>query len=78
MVAAAYMHFTVGKPEFTRTEILNAMKTATGYWEENYRGNLSTALKSLTKSDKIRVVREDTYSLPANEVKRIEADLAKA
>jgi hypothetical protein len=83
MVAAAYLHFTEGKPEFTRAEILAAMKNATGYWHENYLGNLSWALKSLTKATaknpaKLRVVREDTYSLPAKESKRLEDALAKA
>jgi hypothetical protein len=77
-VAATYLHFTEGKPEFTRAQILDAMKTATGYWQENYSNNLSTALKGLTKSDKLRVVRDDTYSLPAKESKRLETELAKA
>lgn len=83
MIAAAYLHFTEGKAEFTRLEILAAMKTATGYWHENYLGNLTSALKSLTKSSakapaKLRVVREDTFSLPAKESKRLEDALAKA
>jgi hypothetical protein len=76
--AAAYLHFSEGKTEFTRAEILNSMKTATGYWQENYSANLSGSLKSLTKADKLRVVRDDTYSLPAKESKRLEAEIAKA
>ncbi|WP_210164173.1 hypothetical protein [Bradyrhizobium sp. Ec3.3] len=76
-VAAAYLHFSQGKSEFTRAEILAAMKTATGYWQKNYTGNLSTSLEGLTKADKLRVVKEGVYSLPADETKRLEAVLAK-
>jgi hypothetical protein len=43
IVAAAYLHFSEGKTEFTRAQILDAMKTATGYWQENYSNNLSTS-----------------------------------
>jgi hypothetical protein len=78
IVAAAYLHFSEGKPEFTRGQILDAMKSATGYWEENYSKNLSTSLKNLTRTDKLRVVKDDTYSLPAKETTRLEAVLAKA
>jgi hypothetical protein len=82
MVAAAYLHFTEGKPEFTRAEILTAMKTATGYWHENYAGNLTSSLKTLTRAStknpaKLRVVKDDTYSLPAKESKRLGDELAK-
>jgi hypothetical protein len=77
MVAAAYLHFSEGKLEFTRAQILTAMKTAVGYWHENYSGNLTTSLTGLTKTDKLRVVKENTYSLPAKESKRLEAELAK-
>jgi hypothetical protein len=82
MVAAAYLHFTEGKKEFSRAQVLDAMRTATGYWHENYAGNLSTSLKSLTKASskspaKLRVVKEGTYSLPAKEGARLGAELAK-
>lgn len=76
-VAAAYLHFSQGKSEFTRAEILAAMRTATGYWQKNFAANLSTSLEGLTKADKLRVVKEGTYSLPADEMKRIEVVLAK-
>lgn len=78
MVAAAYLHFSEGKAEFTRSQILDAMKTATGYWKESYSNNLTAGLKNLTKADKLRVVKDDTYSLPAKESARLEAELAKA
>ena len=77
-VAAAYLHFSEGKAEFTRSQILDAMRTTTGYWKDSYSNNLSTALKTLTKADKLRVVRDDTFSLPAKESTRLGGELAKA
>jgi hypothetical protein len=77
-VAAAYLHFSGGKVEFTRGQLLAAMKTASGYWKETYSNNLTAALDRLTKADKLRVVKDDTYSLPAKEITRLEAELAKA
>lgn len=78
IVAAAYLHFSEEKKEFTRAQILTAMKSATGYWQENYAGNLTKALRNLTRADKLRVVKDDTYSLPAKESARLGVELAKA
>lgn len=78
MAAAAKLTFSEGKQKFTRQEIVTAMREAPGYFKDSYMGNLSKSLKSLTTSDKLRLVATDTYSISNAEKQSLGASLANA
>lgn len=48
--AGLYLKFVKGKDEFDRSELLSAMKTATAYYKESMRANLSVTVNNLVKS----------------------------
>jgi len=74
--AAAYLRFNLGKTSFTRSEILNTMKDATGYYKAMYRKNLSQGLRTLLKST-LSETATDIYSLQIDKEKELDAILSR-
>jgi hypothetical protein len=78
IAAAARLILVDGKDTITRAELLKEMQSATTFYKATYSGNLSKALKTLTKDDRLRLVKDNTYSLSQKERQKLEQELAKA
>jgi len=74
--AAAYLAIVQGTPSFTRKQLLETMKTATGYYKETFRGNLTHSLGTLVKKMVFNETTKDTYTLRAEPRKTLEKQLA--
>lgn len=62
-VACAFLHFVKGEHEFDRSEILDAMKSATSFYKGTMSGNLSKTLKSLVKNGSLLARPSGKYAL---------------
>lgn len=74
--AMAQLELVQGRTASGRAAILAEMKSATSYFNENMRKNMSAALSSLTKSKRINQISTDSYALSATEKKKVEAKVA--
>lgn len=72
MAAVAKVILVDAADTVTRKQVAAEMRKASSYFKRTYMNNLSAYLDTLTKADKIRLVSEDTYGLPAKERERIE------
>lgn len=63
LAAAARLALGAGKATFTRKEILTEMQSATGYYKDTYRKNLTNSLVSLTKDEKLNKQTDSSYAL---------------
>lgn len=63
LAACARLTFVSNKETFSRKEILDEMKTASGYYKTSYRANLSQYLNSLVSDKKLLETSTDNYSL---------------
>ncbi|MGF1594618.1 MAG: hypothetical protein ACFCUW_15155 [Kiloniellaceae bacterium] len=77
MAAAARLTLVENKERFTRVELLKEIQTASSFFKSTYRDNLSKYLKTMVKADRLRLVANNTYALPANEKKNLGAKLAE-
>lgn len=64
--AAAYLKFVLSKPSFTRDEILENMKKATGYYKASYNNNLTNILGALVKNGTLLESSTNNFSLQVN------------
>ena len=76
MCAAARLTFVLQKGKFHRKELLEEIKSASNYYNSNYAKNLTNLLGSLVKTGKLMEPSKDNYSLSADSLKNIEAQLA--
>lgn len=78
LVLAACVHLCLvkGADTFKRANILAEMKLASNYYKQTYSNNLSTALQTLVKGEKLLETAQDTYALVAKEKARVEAELS--
>ena len=74
--AMAQLELVQNKTSSTRSDILAEMKSATTYFSESIRSNLSASLAGLTKGKRINQIAKDTYALSASERKQLEAKIA--
>jgi hypothetical protein len=65
IATAAQLTIGEGFGTFTREQLLNGMRTASGYYKESYNKNLSSSLNSLIKAGKLKETVKGTYSLDA-------------
>ena len=72
LAAVAKVILVDGNDVASRREITAEMKAASSYYKKTYLNNLSAYLDTLTKADRVRLVSQDTYGLPAKERERIE------
>ena len=75
--ASAHLGIVKGKSNFSRKEILDEMKTATGFYKSSMNNNLSNALTRLTKEEHLHLVGQDMYALPNGEKATLEQLLAQ-
>ncbi len=66
MAAAARLTFVSKQESFTRKQLLDEMKSASGYYRKTYRDNLSSYLKNLVKDRQLVEEAAGRYSVPAN------------
>lgn len=76
LAAAAYLHFIENKGAFSRDEISQTMKKATGYYKNSHLANLTTNLASLEKSNALTKSSND-YSIHVDKVNELNAILSK-
>ena len=77
MAAAAHLALVKGQAHFTRKQILDEMKSATGFYKTTMSNNLSSSLTGLTTNNRLHLVAQDTYALPNDERARLEKMLAQ-
>lgn len=75
--AAAYLKFVQSKPTFTRDEILEAMKKATGYYKTSYRSNLTNIIGALVKNETLLESSTNNFSLQVNKEKELNGILTR-
>jgi len=76
LAAAACLNMVKGKKSFTRSEILETMKDATGYYKNTYNKNLTNILGGMLKST-LTESSKGTYSLQAEKEKELHAVFSK-
>jgi len=76
IAACAYLSLVLDRPTFSRAEILENMKTATSYYEETYRKNLTAILIRLVRDDKLIGRSANTYALHSRLRHELEVQLA--
>jgi len=76
IAASARLTFGVGKGSFTRDEISDEMKLATGYYKKSYMNNLSNYLVTLVKSGDLVQPSSSSYALSNTKRKAVEELLA--
>ena len=74
--AAAYLALVEAQASFSRKQINEAMKSATGFFKETYRKNLTNQLRSLVKQKVLNEISKDTYALTSQERRTLEKQLA--
>ena len=70
------MTFVMGKPTFSRQEIIDEIKTASAYYKKTYLSNLSQSINNLMKDGKLLEPSTGTYSLSATAQADLKARLA--
>jgi hypothetical protein len=53
------------------------MRRATSYYKKTFQNNLSAYLSNLVKADRLRLVSQDTYGLPAKEREKLEQSIVE-
>lgn len=76
MAAAVRLAFSVGSEVNSRQQILEEMKSATGYFKPAHTGNLSKMLHSLIKDGRLNEPSKGNYALTAAAASEMEARLA--
>jgi hypothetical protein len=75
LAAAARLAFVVGKTTFTRDNLHDEIKTATGFYNEGHRKNLTGSLRSLVKDDKLNEITAGNYALSTTAKPELEAKI---
>jgi hypothetical protein len=76
LCAMAQLEIVQGKTSSSRSDILTEMKSATNYYSESIRSNLSSSLATLVKNKRINQISKDTYALSASERKQLGVKIA--
>ena len=72
----AHAKIVEAKPTLHRREILDSMKTATGYYKETMASNMGQYLVSVVKSGEVVECSKDTYTLNPTMLQQYESTLA--
>jgi hypothetical protein len=64
MAAAAKLALIDGLKEFSRDELHNEMKEASGYYKATYGSNLTVNINGLVKSGKLLGISQGKYAVP--------------
>ncbi|MBC6437625.1 MAG: hypothetical protein GDA52_05690 [Rhodobacteraceae bacterium] len=74
--AMAQLQIVQKKKDCSRSDILAEMQSATSYYKASMGRNLTASLTSLVKNKLINGISKATYALSAEEMKKIEGQLA--
>lgn len=77
LAACARMTFVSGQASFTRKQITDEIKGATGYYKKTYLNNLTTYLQQLVKDQKLVESSTDTFALSVPTRTQVETQLAQ-
>jgi hypothetical protein len=66
-----------GDETINRPTITSEMRKASSYYKRTYANNLSKYLETLTKADRLRLVSDNTYGLPAKVREELEPRLSE-
>ena len=77
MAAVAHLILVKGQDKVARKAILDEMQSATTFYNQNYSGNLSKILISLTKGKRLNLVGTHMYALTKSERDAFEVKLAQ-
>jgi len=75
VAAAAQLTFVQDKQSFTRKELLAEARSASAYYKENMRKNLSNYLNSLVKASTLNEVSAGVFALHANTRAELESKI---
>jgi len=75
VAAAAYLTFVQGVGTFTRSELLEAMRSATSFYKSSYCNNLTNYIGTTVKDDDLRDIASGKYSLSHKAKQRLEEQL---
>jgi hypothetical protein len=66
--AAAALSLMQGQEQFSRQNLHDAMKSATGFYKQTYGSNLSNYIDTLTKQGTLIEVSKDTFTVRSSEL----------
>jgi len=75
VAACAHLHFELSMESFSRNQVLEEMKKATGYYQQNYSKNLSRYFGQLIKDGALIESAKQTYALSASKLNALESSL---
>jgi hypothetical protein len=76
IAAAAHLKFVQGLDRFSRVQIRDTMKAASGYYKKSMNNNLSSSLRRLVKNKKLNDLGNDSYSLSKSTENELRAKIA--
>lgn len=76
IAGAARLAIVLNTEPFTRKQLLGEMKSATAYYDKNYRANLSRMLKSALQDDRLTETATNSFALTPGARAEIEKKLA--
>lgn len=76
MAAAAHLTFVAGKSEFSRKQLRDEAKGASGYYTESIQKNMSAYLTSLVKRGDLVEPKSGYYALSATKQTEMRSSLA--
>src|SRR5207245_11520222 len=76
VAASARLTFVLGHRSFRRKQILEEMRTASGYFRSTYSANLTKYLRSLAKAGTLIEASQGMYALSAAKREELERLLA--
>lgn len=76
LAAAAHIQLVQSRASFSRKELLEAMKSASGYYKDSDSSNLSKILERMIKAGDLLERSKDNYAISAVRLSALEASLA--
>ena len=77
LAASAHLTLVMGKDTFNRDELLDDMQSATSYYMESHRKNLSRTLTTLIKDGKLIERSNNVFALHASQRQQLEENLSR-
>lgn len=76
LAACAYLTLVEGKEQFSRKEILDTMRDASGFYNKNHEKALTRDLRSLIGKKSVNEISKGFYALHAEKKKEMETQLS--
>jgi hypothetical protein len=76
IAAAAHLTLVANKPEFSRKELLEAMKSASGYYKSSMTNNFGNCANGRVRAGELVEVRKGHYALSPKKLGDLRARLA--